>query len=281
MKTRLSPDAKNQISDKYSQHPIYRLIEPTALQYECQLGTLRLGAEEVFCHCIRTIDRLKQHPTMRTTLLENLWNQNYTSLQRLSPEASETEKQQGATLLTFPIALCLSASPLSDSLMLSGKVLGPILAHHSGWSDISQSYSKTLHTLSEELTQHLSSYFTSDETLSVQIDSLCTGSIRIIDSQALFGYFKNDFKGIGRGAIFNYFEKFIPLLQRDRTVKDFAYIAHMVFVSRHKSDIFPKKFTDWYRIFCKAVGCPYNKDYKPGKLNHPPQSLRDEFYMLK
>ena len=53
----------------------------------------------------------------------------------------------------------------------------------------------------------------------------------------------------------------------------------LIFKSKKMSAKKPQTFSEWYQFFCKIVGCKYNKDYKPVKLEAT-ENLKKEFYFL-
>lgn len=94
-------------------------------------------------------------------------------------------------------------------------------------------------------------------------------------------YFIAPFKGIGNGNI-NYYKRLEENLtdaSRERSVIEYAKIALLTYNSRKMSAKKPQTFSEWYQFFCKIVGCKYNKDYKPVKLEAT-ENLKKEFYFL-
>ena len=94
-------------------------------------------------------------------------------------------------------------------------------------------------------------------------------------------YFIAPFKGIGNGNI-NYYKRLEENLtdaSRERSVIEYAKIALLIYNSKKMSAKKPQTFSEWYQYFCKIIGCEYNKDYKPSKLQAT-ESLEREFYFL-
>lgn len=94
-------------------------------------------------------------------------------------------------------------------------------------------------------------------------------------------YFIAPFKGIGNGNI-NYYKRLEENLtdaSRERSVIEYAKIALLLYNSKKMSAKKPQTFSEWYQYFCKIVGCKYNKDYKPVKLEAT-ENLKKEFYFL-
>lgn len=94
-------------------------------------------------------------------------------------------------------------------------------------------------------------------------------------------YFIAPFKGIGNGNI-NYYKRLEENLtdaSRERSVIEYAKIALLIYNSKKMSAKKLQTFSEWYQYFCKIVGCEYNKDYKPSKLQAT-ESLEREFYFL-
>jgi hypothetical protein len=100
---------------------------------------------------------------------------------------------------------------------------------------------------------------------------------RIIDEK-LKDYFKATFKGMGNGAI-DYSKLMIEELQVNRSRKELAQIALMIFNSDQKNNRVPSNFSKWYKIFCECVGCKMAK-YHKNKLNPIPENLRKIFNYL-
>ena len=94
-------------------------------------------------------------------------------------------------------------------------------------------------------------------------------------------YFTAPFKGIGTGNI-NYYKRLeenLTDVSRERSVIEYARIAFLIYNSKKMSAKKPQTFNEWYQYFCKIVGCKYNKDYKPVKLEAT-ENLKKEFYFL-
>ncbi|MDR1779668.1 MAG: hypothetical protein LBR50_02925 [Tannerella sp.] len=102
---------------------------------------------------------------------------------------------------------------------------------------------------------------------------------RTIDAEGLKEYFKPAFNGVGHCV--NYFDWLIDHLKTTpRTAKDFKRIALMIYESPNAlNNKKPTKFAQWYRIFCKCVGCQ-TADYKPNALKPYPQNLANLFNYL-
>jgi hypothetical protein len=101
---------------------------------------------------------------------------------------------------------------------------------------------------------------------------------RTIDVKELEVYFTAQFKGMGGNL--NYFDTMINELKTDRTAKEFAQIAYMIYQSRHMNSRKPATFSAWYKIFCKSIGIIQSKDYRPNKLKNPSEALRKLFNYL-
>ena len=93
---------------------------------------------------------------------------------------------------------------------------------------------------------------------------------RSIKESELKDYFTLAFKGGGNSSSrIDYFTEYLlPDLKMDRNTKDFARIALMIYNSKI---LLPSKrpnvFDSWYRTFCELIGCKYNANYKPSKLD--------------
>jgi len=101
---------------------------------------------------------------------------------------------------------------------------------------------------------------------------------RTIDEERLKSYFLSPFKGMGNGNI-NHFETMIEEFKTDRTAKEFAQIALMIYESQKMSDRKTNTFAEWYSIFCKCVDCD-RKTYKPSQLKPFPEKLTKLFNYL-
>ena len=96
-------------------------------------------------------------------------------------------------------------------------------------------------------------------------------------------YFIAPFKGIGEGNINNYEKLEASLIDKDRKRSgiEYAKIAYLIYTSKK---ILPRKkpntFSDWYKFFCKVVGCEYNSEYKPSKLKDIKSQEREFPFLL-
>ena len=91
-------------------------------------------------------------------------------------------------------------------------------------------------------------------------------------------YFTSTFKGMGNN--YNYFdENLIFDLQKNRTGKDYAVIAKIIYQSEKSNKEFKKKpFADWYNTFCSIMSIE-KKTYKPSQIEIT-KNLKSEFYYL-
>lgn len=90
---------------------------------------------------------------------------------------------------------------------------------------------------------------------------------RNINVVELSKYFKLSFKGAGNGNIDYFTDNLLPDLRQNRSDKDFAKIALMIYESGTLIDSMrPKTFKEWYRIFCEMVSCRFHENYKPSIL---------------
>jgi hypothetical protein len=103
---------------------------------------------------------------------------------------------------------------------------------------------------------------------------------RTINNEELEQYFLPAFKGNGDVKI-NYFEMLITELEINRTAKEFAQIALMIYRGKQMSRRKPKTFAKWYKIFCGCIGVVPAKGYKPNNLNTPSEALIKLFNYLQ
>ena len=54
-------------------------------------------------------------------------------------------------------------------------------------------------------------------------------------------------------------------LKLNRTAREFAQIALLIYESQHLNNRRPPHFSQWYKIFCECVGCE-RKKYDPKDL---------------
>lgn len=99
-------------------------------------------------------------------------------------------------------------------------------------------------------------------------------SERIINVLEFEKYFNSSFRGYGENNI-NQFEKLIEDLKQNRSGKEFAQIALLIFNSKHMNNRKPIHFSEWYHSFCECVGCE-EKTYKPKDL----RSIREDIQKL-
>jgi hypothetical protein len=102
--------------------------------------------------------------------------------------------------------------------------------------------------------------------------------VRTINTEKLKAYFTSSFKGMGNGTI-NYFETMAEELKTNRTAKEYACIAYMIWRSGKLNDRKPETFSKWYKLFCLCVGCE-KKTYKPNNLKNIPENLARLFNYL-
>ena len=63
------------------------------------------------------------------------------------------------------------------------------------------------------------------------------------------------------------FEMLIDDLQKNRTMKDYARFALIIYDSNKLTNgMKPNTFEEWYTTFCRIVGCKHSKNYKRCKL---------------
>jgi hypothetical protein len=102
---------------------------------------------------------------------------------------------------------------------------------------------------------------------------------RIIDIDKLNPYFISTFKGMGNGII-NHFDTMMEELKTNRTAKEFAQIAYLIYQSKQMNNRKPNTFADWYKIFCKNIGIEQVKGYKPNNLKNPSDAIKKLFNYL-
>lgn len=101
---------------------------------------------------------------------------------------------------------------------------------------------------------------------------------RIIDAGKLKDYFSPAFRGMGNNI--NYFDTMIDELYTNRTAKEFGQIAYMIYTSKHMNSRKPATFSQWYGLFCEAIGIEKGKGYKPNNLDTPSGDLKKLFGYL-
>lgn len=103
---------------------------------------------------------------------------------------------------------------------------------------------------------------------------------RVIKESELKEYFNFTFKGGGNHNIDYFTNNLIPDLEQNRTDKDFAKIAYMIYSNGKLQDSMrPNTFKEWYKKFCEFVGCGFH-EYKPNALI-PNDKLKKAFYYLQ
>ena len=101
---------------------------------------------------------------------------------------------------------------------------------------------------------------------------------RRIDVDHMKNYFIPSFKGMGNGSI-NFFDTMIDELKDERSAKEFAQIALMIYNGKKLNNRKPNAFTKWYTNFCEYVGCE-KRTYKPSGLKPLPENLKKLFNYL-
>lgn len=96
--------------------------------------------------------------------------------------------------------------------------------------------------------------------------SAADDGVNRINEEELKKYFTTQFFGGGMSSN-KWSLDYLPSLRKQRTTIDYARIALMTYGSKYINKRYkPTTFDEFYRIFCDAVGCQYNKNYKPSKL---------------
>lgn len=101
---------------------------------------------------------------------------------------------------------------------------------------------------------------------------------RVVNEEDLKLYFVSSFKGMGNDNI-NYFEKMIYELKTDRSTKEFAQIAYLIYNSKQMNQRKLGTFSKWLRIFYNEIDVSHI-DYKPNKLKNPNEKLTKLFNYL-
>lgn len=102
----------------------------------------------------------------------------------------------------------------------------------------------------------------------------------IIIDEELEQCFKSNFRGIGGNHINYYKNSLLPRLKIQRSNKEYARIALLIYESGKLSNK-PTKFSTWYKRFCELIKCNYNKGYNPASLKDQYfDKLKEEFNVL-
>ncbi len=116
-----------------------------------------------------------------------------------------------------------------------------------------------------------------------QKENNCCGGINTpcsIKESELKKYFTLAFKGGGNGQIDYFTNNLLPDLKVDKSDKDFAKIAYMIYSNgKLLPTMRPSTFKEWYKEFCKLVGCGFH-EYKPNALE-PDEKFKAAFYYLQ
>ena len=104
---------------------------------------------------------------------------------------------------------------------------------------------------------------------------------RPINEEELKEYFTSNFKG-GNINSFNHFKfDLLPLLRKNRSDKDMAKIAFIIYnsnaISKQKK---PTTFKEWYETFAKLVGFKTHDGYRPNVLKKKIDMLEKECSFL-
>lgn len=105
---------------------------------------------------------------------------------------------------------------------------------------------------------------------------------RNIDVDSLRGCFTLAFKGGGNGNMDYFTDNLLPDLKANRSDKEFAKIAFMIYESgKLISSMRPNTFKKWYKKFCELVGCGFHEDYKPSILKADDNFKRTFYYLQR
>ena len=92
-------------------------------------------------------------------------------------------------------------------------------------------------------------------------------------------YFFPKFRGKPHGL--NQFRNLIEELKTERSAKEVAQIAHIIYTNPNLlNSRKPKTFTKWHKLFCQLLGLKYSVHYKPNKLIPYEVSLKSLFSYL-
>ena len=270
MKKRLSSDMRNRIQEAFGDNPVYLFLRPTVLELQQTLESVKLFPEEVFAECFGILDRVKSHAGLEVNLCSGTFDNAYSDLLGLVPGARDSEIRNGASVISLSVAMCLFAMG-RDELFL--RLVDPVMGKDLGWAAISRSFVSRYPRHSDALSGFLAGYMASARRLSQEVIHT-----RQIDSARLKGFFKSSFRGIGDGKPVDSFSQLVLRLQTDRSAREFATIALMIYNSPYHINM-PNTFVKWHRQFCSMVECNY-VSYRPSRLI-PSKALRKEFSMLQ
>ena len=101
---------------------------------------------------------------------------------------------------------------------------------------------------------------------------------QVINESKLEEYFNASFRGFGENNI-NYFKKMVEDLELNRTPREFAQIALLIYESKQMNSRRPPHFSKWHLIFCECVGCKHVK-YDPKDLRPIRKNVQSLFSYL-
>lgn len=98
--------------------------------------------------------------------------------------------------------------------------------------------------------------------------------VREVNKEKLAKYFKAQYRGMGGHT--DRYSKLVEELQQDFSDADFCRIAVMLYESDVLNSSRPNTFKQWYKIFCEAVGCPYDEKREPRHYK-PDEAMKIRF----
>ncbi len=99
------------------------------------------------------------------------------------------------------------------------------------------------------------------------------GKVRVVNIETIGNHFKRGFDK----------KTHLPtlklLLEQSQSDKELARVASLIYNSQWFISGDYKRFSEWYKDFCRFVGCDYHETYEPNKLT-PSEELKNKYYFL-
>ena len=70
------------------------------------------------------------------------------------------------------------------------------------------------------------------------------------------------------------------LLEQNQSDKELARVALLIYDSQYFLSNDYSAFAQWYKDFCRFVGCEFHSSYEPSKLKPIHEDLKNKYYFL-
>lgn len=279
------------IKKNYKDNPIYKFIFPSSLQLEKEMNNIQFSAEDVFYCCMEYLDRIKTERNGED-ILENIWTDVFTNIRRVCNNTNESELNLATCEVLQFLDFLFFCTDEKKNQHISLRIKTQLTKHSDQMFYIMQCI-KYEEEHYREMKNPMIEYLNNKLKISEEIETILQQNLSYILKTAenikqeakkhimdvLGIYFISEFRGLGGN--FNQLEQTInTLVDNEFNDKEYALIAYKMYHSGKMNSSKPQTFAKWYRIFCDAVECKYNGEYKPSKLKDGKERIDKLFPLL-